>query len=173
MFLQTAQAMVYHSQQPELKVRARIILDSESRRTYLTNNPKNIFQLPTQEKKQVSIQTFGSTVERLELVRILALGVELNGEPDLSLSAFTLPLNCQPLQGQPVEQAGNNNPYFSGLKLADFGTEGETLDVDILVGSDYYWKFLTDHNVKGAQGSTTVHTELGWVLAGPVCSGRV
>ena len=95
--------MVYHPQQPELKVRARIILDSGSQRTYLTNNPKNILQLPTQEKKQVSIQTFGSTVERLELVRIVALGVELNGEPDLSLSAFALPLNCQPLQGQPVE----------------------------------------------------------------------
>ena len=92
MFLQTAQAVVYNPQLPEVKVRARIILDSGSHRTYLTNNLKNILQLPTLEKKQVSIKTFGSTVERLELVEVVALGVELNGEPDLSLSAFTLPL---------------------------------------------------------------------------------
>ena len=99
--------MVFNPQQPEVKVWARIILDSGSRRTNLTNNLKNILQLPTLEKKQVSIKTFGSrsTVERLELVKVVALGVELNGEPNLSLSAFTLPLICQPLQGQPVEQA--------------------------------------------------------------------
>ena len=98
--------MVFNPQQPEVKVWARIILDSGSR-TYLTNNLKNILQLPTLWKKQVSIKTFGSrsTVERLELVEVVVLGVELNGEPNLLLSAFTLPLICQPLQGQPVEQA--------------------------------------------------------------------
>ena len=117
MFLQTAQAVVYNPQQPEVKVRARIILDSGSQRTYLTNNLKNILQLPTLEKKQVSIKTFGSTVERLELVEVVALGVELNGEPDLSLSGFTLPLICQPLQGQPVELAVKNTPAFLDSNL--------------------------------------------------------
>ena len=33
--------MVYHTHQSELKVRAKIILDSGSQRTYLTNNLKN------------------------------------------------------------------------------------------------------------------------------------
>ena len=103
----------------------------------------------------------------------MALVVELKGEPDLSLSAFTLPLICQPLQGQPVELAVKNNPCLSGLKLADFCTEGETLGVDILVGSDYYWKLVTGHTIKGAQGPTAVHTKLGWVLSGPVCLGSV
>ena len=139
--------MVYNPQQPEVKIRARIILDSGSQRTYLTNNLKNILQLPTLEKKQVSIKTFGSAVERLESVEVVALGVELKGEPDLALSAFTLPLICQPLQGQPVEQVVKNNPCLSGLKLADFCTEGETLGVDILVGSDYYWKLVTGHTI--------------------------
>ena len=35
-FFQTAQAMVYNAQQPQCKVRARIILDSGSQRTYMT-----------------------------------------------------------------------------------------------------------------------------------------
>ena len=156
-FLQTAQAVVYNPQQPEVKVRARIILDSGSQRTYLTNNLKNILQLPTLEKKQVSIKTFGSTVERLELVEVVALGVELNGEPDLSLSAFTLPQICQL-----VELAVKNNPCHLGLKLADFCTEGEALGVDI-----YYWKLVTSHTIKGVQGPTAVHTRRG--LSGPVC----
>ena len=114
-FLQTAQALVYNPQQPEVKVRARIILDSGSQRTYLTNNLKDILQLPTLEK----------------------------------------------------ELAVKNNPCHLGLKLADFCTEGEALGVDILVGSDYYWKLVTSHTITGVQGPTAVHTKRG--LSGPVC----
>ena len=66
-----------------------------------------------------------------------------------------------------------NTPGLSGLKLANFCTKGETLGVDILVGSDYYWKLVTSHTIKGAQGPTALHSKLGWVLLGPVCTGRV
>ena len=82
---------MYNPQKPEFRVKARIILDSGSQRTYLTNNLKNTLQLPTLEKKQVSIKTFGTTAERLELVEVVALGIELKGGPDLSLSASDLP----------------------------------------------------------------------------------
>ena len=145
--LQTAQAIVYNPQQPECKVKARIVLDSGSQRTYLTDNLKNILQLPVLEKKQVSIKTFGSTEERLEFVEVAALGIELKGGPNLSLSAFAVPLICQPLQGQSVEQVVNDNASFAGLRLADHCSEGETLNVDILVGSDYYWNLVTGHTI--------------------------
>ena len=169
--LQTAQATVYNPQRPECKVKARIILDSDSQRTYLTDNLKNILQLPVLEKKQVSIKTFGSTEERLEFVEVAALEIELKGGPNLSLSAFAVPLICQPLQGQSVEQVVNDNASFAGLRLADHCSEGETLNVDILVGSDYYWNLVTGHTIRGTQGPTAIHTKLGWVLSGPVCCG--
>ena len=107
--------MVYNPQQPQCKVRARIILDSGSQRTYMTDNLKYALHLSTLEKKSVSIKTFGSTSERMEQVDVAALGIELKGEPDLLLSAFTVPLICQPLQGQPVEQVVKDNSCFSGL----------------------------------------------------------
>ena len=168
MLLHTAQATVYNPQRPECKVKARIILDSGSQCTYLTDNLKNILQLPVLERKQVSIKTFGSTDERLELVEVAALGIELKGEPNLLLSAYTVPLICQPLQGQPVNQVVNGNACFSGLRLADYCAEGETLNVHILVGSGYYWTLVTGHTIRGTQGPTALYTKLGWVLSGPV-----
>ena len=92
--LQTAQAVVFNPQQPDCKVKVRIILDNGSQHTYLTDYLKNTLRLPSQQKKQVSIKTFGSTDERLEQVDVVAFGIELNGEPDLLLSAFTVPLIC-------------------------------------------------------------------------------
>ena len=106
-------------------------------------------------------------------MEVAALGLELKGEPDLLLSAFALPLICQPLQGQPVQQVVKDNSGFSGLRLADYCTEEETLNVDILIGSDYYWNLVTGHTIRGTQGPTAVHTKLGWVLSGPVRSGNL
>ena len=100
------------------------------------------------ERKQVSIKTFESTDERVAFVEVASLGIELKGGPNLSLSAFTVPLIYQPLQGQSVEQVVNDNVCFSGLRLPDYCAEGETLNVDILVGSDYYW-----NRVSGSPGS--------------------
>ena len=77
--LLTAQASVYNPQRPECKVKARIILDSGSQHTYLTDNLKNVLQLPVLERKQVSIKTFGSTDERLESVEVATLEKELKG----------------------------------------------------------------------------------------------
>ena len=88
------------------------------------------------------------------------------------LSAFTVPLICQPLQGQPVNQVVNDDACFSGPRLADYCAEGETLNVDILVSSDYYWTLVTGHTIRGTQGPTALHTKLGWVLSGPVSCGN-
>jgi len=50
----------------------------------MTDNLDNILQLPVLEIRQVSIKTLGYTDERLELVEVAALEMELKGEPNLS-----------------------------------------------------------------------------------------
>ena len=42
------------------------------------------------------------------------------------------------------------------------------MNVDILIGSEYYWKLVTGEVIRGYVGPTVVHTKLGWVLSGPV-----
>ena len=167
--LQTAQAVVFNPQQPGCKVKVRIILDNGSQRTYLTDNLKNTLRLPSQQKKQDSIKTFGSTDERLEQVDVAAFGIELNGS---LIYCFTVPLICQPLQSQPFNRLIGDNKCFSELRLTDYSTGEQNLDVDILIGSDHYWNLVTGHTIRGSQGPTAVHTKLGWVLSGPVGSGH-
>ena len=37
----------------------------------------------------------------------------------------------------------------------------------MLIGSDYYWEFMTGETVQGRGGRVAVNTTLGWVLSGP------
>ncbi len=42
------------------------------------------------------------------------------------------------------------------------------MEVDLLVGSDYYWELATGRICRGNDGPVAVETKLGWVLSGPV-----
>ena len=39
--------------------------------------------------------------------------------------------------------------------------------VDVLIGSDYYWEFVTGSVCRGVSGTAAIHTKLGRVLSGP------
>lgn len=39
-----------------------------------------------------------------------------------------------------------------------------------MIGSDHYWQLATGKVIQGQSGPTAIHTHLGWVLSGPVCS---
>lgn len=58
-----------------------------------------------------------------------------------------------------------NTPYR--LELADWVGQGSGLEVDVLIGSDYYWYLVTGSVVpKEYGGPTAIHTKLEWVLSG-------
>ena len=39
--------------------------------------------------------------------------------------------------------------------------------MDMLIGSDFYWEFVTGEIICGQSGLVAVRTILGWVLSGP------
>ena len=64
----------------------------------------------------------------------------------------------------------DNYAHLSSLKLADC-FEGDELDtMDVLVGSDYYWKFMTEETCHGTDGPVAAHSVFGWLLSGDIDS---
>ena len=84
------------------------------------------------------------------------------------MSFLSVPLICEPLSNQPIALAANSWDRLAALQLTDYSQGDVPLDIDILVGSDQYWKLLTGEMINQRNGPTAVHTRLGWVLSGPV-----
>ena len=84
-------------------------------------------------------------------------------EDAIKISALTFPVICSPLPGK----VSVNYPHLDGLELADepFDAEGS---IDILIGCDYYWHFVTGETRRGDEGPIAVNSKLGWLLSGPV-----
>ena len=40
-------------------------------------------------------------------------------------------------------------------------------EVDLLIGSDFYWDFVSGEMRRGDKGPVAAKTTLGWILSGP------
>ena len=71
---------------------------------------------------------------------------------------------------QPVQLCLKTFPHLTSLTLADTHPADVPLNVDMLVGSDFYWQVTTGETIRGQTGPVAVNTKLEWVLPGPANS---
>ena len=167
--LQTASTTVINPGAPDLQVNARVLFDTGSQRSYITSELKERLNLPTLSRQDILVKTFGSMTAQSETVDVVELNIRTPRGENIPVTAYAVPLICEPLQGQCVSEAVASNPHLSGLRLAEHPTEGNSDGtVDILIGSDQYWNFVTGNVARGEEGPTAIHTKLGWVLSGPL-----
>ena len=162
--LQTACAVIFNPTNHDFHEEVRVILDCGSQRSYITNSLRKRLQLVSEGKKAMSIMTFGSTKVRHEACDLVRVGVRAK-ESDFELRLLSVPHICSPIASMPVETCRSKYSYLRELDLADTLPDGE---LEILIGSDYYWKVVTGEVIQGSHGPVAIYTRLGWVLSGPV-----
>lgn len=168
--LQTARASVYNPAQPHRSIRVRVLLESGSQRSYISERAKGQLALQPTEEEHLCIAAFGSTREGPKVCPTVTIGMVGKGYPHMQLSLYVVPMICEPLASQPIAACAKGNQHLASLELADYSESDQSLEVDILVGSDYYWDLVTGGVSRGSSGPTAIHTKLGWVLSGPTCS---
>ena len=166
--LQTAQAVINKTGSAGGGRKIRIILDSGSQRSYITNHLKKDLNLQVDHQETMLIKTFGSKEEKSQNCDVVHFSIKLLDGKDMQMSAYSVPLICEPLSGQTVDLAKNMYDFLSDLHLADYPREAGPAEVHILIGSDQYWQLVTGEVRRGDSGPMAVHTRLGWVLSGPV-----
>ena len=120
------------------------------------------------------IKTFGSESEQLtdcDLTTICMTSVEPGGI-SMYLSAYTVPFICSPVSNQCIDFEQKYYTHLMDLKLVDSSEGTLDLEVDCMIGADYYWTLVTDEVKRGLILSpVAIRTTLGWVLSGPVNVG--
>jgi UDP-glucose 6-dehydrogenase len=57
---------------------------------------------------------------------------------DIELQLLTTPIICEPITAQPIALCANSYEHLSDLRLADSSDGKTAMEVDLLIGSDYY-----------------------------------
>ena len=161
--LQTAVANVYLSDKSESRA-FRLLFDSSAQLSYVSPKVKAFLNPEIKAKKEVVLNTFGenTSTKLLEVVELVV--ASKTADDDVKLQAFVIDI-CHPLKNQNTKFAKKNFSHIRNLTLSDENCF-KSSDIDILIGSDYYWHFMKNRIIRGnADKSVALETKLGYVLS--------
>jgi len=114
---------VYDPRKPEASIMVRVIFDSGSQRSYITNKVKDHLSLNPRGTETMLIKTFGSDKGNKQFCELVCLDLGLCNEGSVELLFMSVPLICDPLTNQPISQALERYEYLADLNLADHSYE--------------------------------------------------
>ena len=170
--LQTAVANIYLSDKSESRA-FRLLFDSGAQLSYVSPKVKAFLNPEIKAKKEVVLKTFGenTSTKILEVVELVVASKTADDDVKLvKLQAFVKDI-CHPLKNQNTKFAKKNFSHIRNLTLADENCL-KSSDIDILIGSDYYWHFMKNRIIRGnADESFALETKLGHILNGKLDIG--
>lgn len=144
---------------------ARLLFDSGSQRTFISQDLANKIGAQPFKKEELLMSTFGHdkrTKADFETVRVCLMA---DGE-GIIINALVSPVISPPISAH-LQDDDLNFPYLQGLRLADPVRTSGPLEIDIIIGNDYYGSLVTGEIIKG-DGPMAMNSKFGWLLSGPV-----
>ena len=160
--LQTARAKV-GIPGGDVYVNVRILLDSCAQKSYISTRLRNELCLPSIGTEKVLIKTFGNNEPSPKKCNIVQFALECQDNLRVFINAYEVELICGPIANQTIEIAQQRYPHLQGLPLADYSRGDEGLEIDVMLGADYYWTVVQNHVVRGElHGPVAICTRLGF-----------
>ena len=160
--LQTAKAVAVNPNNGK-KCEIRILFDSGSQRSYISEEVKDKLQLKAEKKETLNLNTFGNSKFKKQDCQLVSFCVELSNGQLIRLTALTYPEICSPL---PTQVDIGSFTHLHGLDFADDIEVGTKDNISVLIGADQYYEIVVGDIVRGEQGPVAVRSKLGWILSG-------
>ena len=165
-FLPTAQGIVSDSL-TGVGQKVRVLFDSCSQKSYISEEIRNTLKLKSCRREAMIIRGFGSTNDEMKYVDVVKVVLcDILKRFSIEVELYVVPLICSPLTGQKIELAQATYEHLIELKLADSSDGKAELKIDVLIGADLYWRFMTEKMLSGKSGPVALYTKLGWVISG-------
>ena len=140
----------------------KILLDTGSQRTYLTENIVKKLGLQPHSSREMTVRAFGDVEGKSSIFDEYRFCIKNpRGGENLYLSGFAVKHICSPLTEQRIDLVETLYPELSDV------TKGDGV-IELLIGSDFYGTLVGGGVKKCSEdGLTALNTKLGWVLFGP------
>ena len=126
---------------------ARLLFDSGSQRTFISQDLANKIGAQPFKREELLMSTFGHdkrTKADFETVRVCLMA----GGEGIVINALVSPVISPPISAH-LQDDDLNFPHLQGLRLADPVRTRGPLEIDIIIGNDYYGSLVTGEIIKG------------------------
>ena len=163
--MQTTSTYAYVENSTKL-LPVRVLLDSGSQSSYITNNLKRKLGLIHTKTETLNLNTFGNEKFSKRDCDLIKLRLQGKHGEDVNISALSFEAICSPV---PSKVSLHEHPHLLYLHLADCisGNMDSQDNIDVLIGSDYYWDIITGEVARGDDKLVAVSSKFGWLVSGP------
>lgn len=144
----------------------RILLDSGSHRSYVTESLAKRLGLTIEGTEEINIMTFGCNSSKKVQTKVSSLEIKLKNEEKLNISVNIVPVISGIIERKPVRQLSTDaNHLLQTVELADtIAKENEPCEVEMLLGNDYYLDLVLCQKIEIQPGLYLLSTKCGWML---------
>ncbi|XP_064621909.1 uncharacterized protein LOC135484415 [Lineus longissimus] len=153
---------------PTRSTKVNIILDEGSQRSFITAKCASNLELKPQSREMIKIAPFGANAKAVRALDNVIVQIETASRVEnVPMKMLIVPKISAPISTCP--QAIFALPHLKNLKFAETSS-GDFMEIDILIGADYYWSIVGDKIVRPAEntlGPVAVSSKFGYLLSGP------
>ncbi|XP_052785982.1 uncharacterized protein LOC128221411 [Mya arenaria] len=166
--MQTARTNV-ENPDSQFERKARVLLDSGSQRTYITESLASALNLKKAETQEIRLVTFGSNKNKVIKTESTNLKLKLTDGSDMMITANVVPNITGNIERKPanIYKRDDFKNLTRNLRLADtVPCETESGLIDILIGNDFYLDIIQPDRIEVQPGLYLLSSKLGWLLSG-------
>ena len=145
--------------------------DSGSQTTYCTETLKDTLNLKPIRSELILMKRFATEEGVLKERDVVQICVKSKTKStNVYIEALSIPFLCSSIQGQSIETFDiSKYKYLQNLDFADkYTSDNSEKSIDILIGMDYYFNFVTGKVKRGSPGCpVAIESNFGWILSGP------
>ncbi|XP_052762173.1 uncharacterized protein LOC128204805 [Mya arenaria] len=149
--------------------KARVLLDSGSQRTYITESLASALNLKKAETQEIRLVTFGSNKNKVIKTESSNLKLKLTDGSDMMITANVVSNITGNIERKPanIYERDDFKNLTRNLRLADtVPCETKSGPIDILIGNDFYLDIIQTDRVEVQPGLYLLSSKLGWLLSG-------
>lgn len=165
--LQTANALAFKKNDQFCAV--KLLLDSGAQQSFIDEKIAKKLNLKSIEKIKIKVSGFRSEKEEMINCDVYELYLSPldNNKNKFTVQLVGVPKICVNIKDQDLKSVINRNKLIKELKLADTSFSSNEKQIDILLGADYYWGFVTGETKRFEnEDLVAINTAFGWVLSG-------
>ena len=164
--LQTAQCLITS---PTAQEKIRVLFDICAQKSFINEELCKRLNLSVVRWDQVILNGFQSENDTVNWVKVVKARLcDFNGIRSCEAELHVVPKICSAITQQTIETAQSMYVHLHNLPLADCTNGDTSLDVQVLIGGNQYWKFVSGKLCRGPTGPVAMETMFGWVLSGNV-----
>ena len=98
-------------------------------------------------KETVAINTFGSKEAQVKIIDVVPIRFVLQGK-FIEIECLRISLICAKLLNQNIQLISSSYPHLKNLLSVDTWKD-KNKKIDILIGADYYYRFIYGNVIRG------------------------